>query len=45
MAWKGGEKRQVVDFRLVNGKVIVKGKINGGRAIDFALDTAPSTRP
>jgi predicted aspartyl protease/Flp pilus assembly protein TadD len=39
MAWKGREKRQVIDFRLVNGKVIVKGKINGGRAVDFALDT------
>ena len=39
MAWKGSEKRQVIDFRLVNGKVIVKGKINGGRAVDFALDT------
>ena len=37
--WKGGEKRQVIDFRLVNGKVIVKGKINGRGAIDFALDT------
>jgi len=39
MVWKGREKRQVLDFRLVNGKVIVKGKINGGRAVDFALDT------
>ena len=37
--WKGSEKRQVVDFKLVNGKVIVKAKINGGRAVDFALDT------
>jgi predicted aspartyl protease/Flp pilus assembly protein TadD len=37
--WKGGARRQVLDFRLVNGKVIVKGKINGGRAVDFALDT------
>ncbi len=37
--WKGGVKRQVLDFRLVNGKVMVKGKINGGRAVDFALDT------
>jgi Flp pilus assembly protein TadD len=39
MAWKGDVKRQVVDFRLVNGKVLVKGRINGGRTIDFALDT------
>jgi predicted aspartyl protease/Flp pilus assembly protein TadD len=37
--WKGGVKQQVIDFRLVNGKVMLKGKINGGRPIDFALDT------
>jgi tetratricopeptide (TPR) repeat protein len=28
-----------VDFRLVDDKVIVKAKVNGGRAIDFVLDT------
>jgi predicted aspartyl protease/Flp pilus assembly protein TadD len=39
MTWKGGERRQVIDFRLVNGKVIVKGKINGRSAVDLALDT------
>jgi predicted aspartyl protease/Flp pilus assembly protein TadD len=39
MAWKGGEKRQVLDFRLVNGKVIVKGRINGRGVVDLALDT------
>ena len=39
MVWKGDEKRQVLDFRLVNGKVIVKGKINGRSVVDFALDT------
>jgi Flp pilus assembly protein TadD/predicted aspartyl protease len=28
-----------VDFRLVDDKVIVKAKVNGGRLIDFVLDT------
>jgi len=28
-----------VDFRLVDDKVIVKAKVNGGRAMDFVLDT------
>lgn len=28
-----------VDFRLVDDKVIVKAKVNGGRAVDFVLDT------
>ena len=28
-----------VDFRLVQDKVIVKGKVNGGRWTDFVLDT------
>jgi predicted aspartyl protease/Flp pilus assembly protein TadD len=37
--WKGSARRQVLDFRLVNGKVMIKAKINGGRAVDFALDT------
>ncbi len=31
--------RHVLDFRLVNGKVVIKGKINGGRSIDLTLDT------
>jgi predicted aspartyl protease/Flp pilus assembly protein TadD len=39
MVWKGNAKRHVMDFRLVNGKVMVKAKINGGRAVDFAVDT------
>jgi predicted aspartyl protease/Flp pilus assembly protein TadD len=39
MVWKGGATRQVLDFRLVNGKVMVRGKINGGHIIEFALDT------
>ncbi len=36
---KGGVTQHVLDFRLVNGKVIVKGKINGRRSVDFAIDT------
>jgi Flp pilus assembly protein TadD/predicted aspartyl protease len=28
-----------VDFRLVDDKVIVKAKVNGGRSVDFVLDT------
>jgi predicted aspartyl protease len=28
-----------VDFKLVQDKVIVKGKVNGGRWVDFVLDT------
>jgi predicted aspartyl protease/Flp pilus assembly protein TadD len=39
MVSKGDVKQHVLDFRLVNGKVIVKGKVNGGKTIDFALDT------
>jgi predicted aspartyl protease/Flp pilus assembly protein TadD len=35
----GNEKRHVFDFRLVAGKIIVKGKINGGKSVDFAIDT------
>lgn len=31
--------RHVLDFRLVNGKVLLKGKINGGRSVDLTLDT------
>jgi Flp pilus assembly protein TadD/predicted aspartyl protease len=32
-------KRHVFDFRLVDGKVVLRGKINGGRTVDLALDT------
>jgi predicted aspartyl protease len=39
MVWKGGVKQQVINFRLVNGKVLLKGRINGGRTRDIALDT------
>jgi Flp pilus assembly protein TadD/predicted aspartyl protease len=28
-----------VDFRLIDEKVIVKARVNGGRAVDFVLDT------
>jgi tetratricopeptide (TPR) repeat protein len=28
-----------MDFRLIDDKVIVKAKVNGGRALDFVLDT------
>jgi predicted aspartyl protease/Flp pilus assembly protein TadD len=38
MAWKGGVTRQVLSFRLVNGKVMVQGKVDG-RTVDFAVDT------
>jgi predicted aspartyl protease/Flp pilus assembly protein TadD len=31
--------RHVFDFRLVDGKVVIKGKINGGRSVDLTLDT------
>jgi len=36
---KGNVKQHVLDFRLVNGKILVKGKINGGKSVDFAIDT------
>ncbi len=32
-------KVHVFDFRLVSGKVVLKGKINGGRSVDLTLDT------
>ncbi len=32
-------RRHVFDFRLVDGKVVLKGKINGGRSVDLTLDT------
>ena len=31
--------RHVLDFRLVDGKVVLRGKINGGRSVDLTLDT------
>jgi predicted aspartyl protease/Flp pilus assembly protein TadD len=39
MVAKGNARQQVLDFRLVGGKVMIRGKINGGKSIDFALDT------
>jgi predicted aspartyl protease/Flp pilus assembly protein TadD len=39
MVSKGNVKQHVLDFRLVSGKVLVKAKVNGGKTIDFALDT------
>jgi predicted aspartyl protease/Flp pilus assembly protein TadD len=39
MVSKGNVTRHVIEFRLVNGKVLVKGKINGGKSVDLALDT------
>lgn len=38
---EGGSADQVhsVPFRLVRDKVVVKGRINGGRELDFVLDT------
>ncbi|HEY3384250.1 MAG TPA: aspartyl protease family protein [Vicinamibacterales bacterium] len=32
-------RRHVIDFRLENGKVIVKASVNGSRPMDFAIDT------
>jgi Flp pilus assembly protein TadD/predicted aspartyl protease len=34
-----GDEVHVVPFRLVRDKVIVSGRVNGGRPIDFVLDT------
>ena len=34
-----GDEVHVVPFRLVRDKVMVEGRINGGRPIDFVLDT------
>jgi predicted aspartyl protease/thioredoxin-like negative regulator of GroEL len=34
-----GGRLHTVDFKLVQDKVIVKGRVNGGRWIDFVLDT------
>ena len=36
---KNGATRHVLDFRLVNGKVLIKGKVNGSKTLEFALDT------
>jgi tetratricopeptide (TPR) repeat protein len=35
----GNKRLHTVDFRVVEEKVIVKAKVNGGRAVDFVLDT------
>jgi predicted aspartyl protease/Flp pilus assembly protein TadD len=39
MVSKRDVQRHVFDFRLVNGKIVLRGKINGGRTIDLTLDT------
>jgi predicted aspartyl protease/Flp pilus assembly protein TadD len=39
MVSKRNVTEHVLEFRLVNGKVVLKGKINGGRAVDLTLDT------
>ena len=39
MVSKGAVKQHVLDFKLVNGKVLVKGKVNGGKSVEFAVDT------
>jgi predicted aspartyl protease/Flp pilus assembly protein TadD len=39
MVSKGNVRQHVLDFRLVNGKVMVKAKVNGGKSIEFAVDT------
>jgi predicted aspartyl protease/Flp pilus assembly protein TadD len=39
MVSKGDVKQHVIDFKLVNGKVMIKAKVNGGKSIDMAVDT------
>jgi predicted aspartyl protease/Flp pilus assembly protein TadD len=39
MVSKRDVKRHVLEFRLVDGKVVLRGKINGGRSVDLTLDT------
>ena len=39
MVSKGNVKRHVLAFRLVDGKILLRGKINGGRSVDLTLDT------
>ena len=39
MIARNGVRRHVLDFRLVNGKVMIKAKVNGSKAVEFALDT------
>ena len=36
---RGGRLIHTVDFRVVDDKVIVKARVNGGRPQDFVLDT------
>ena len=31
--------RHVFDFKLVDGKIVIRGRINGGRTVDLAVDT------
>ncbi len=40
---KGSAKQHVLDFRLVNGKVMVKAKVNGGSRSTSPWTRAPST--
>ncbi len=35
----GGDRLNTVPFRLVGGKIVVRGRVNGGGTIDFVLDT------
>lgn len=37
--FKNGKDYDVIPFRIVNGKVIVRARINGGRPMDFTVDT------
>ena len=39
MADEASDSLHTVDFRVVDDKVIVKARVNGGRAQDFVLDT------
>ncbi len=39
MVSRGDVRRHVIDFRLVNGKVLLKAKIDGRKVLDLALDT------
>lgn len=37
--WNDNATRQVLDFRLVKGKVMIKARVNGRKTVEFALDT------
>jgi tetratricopeptide (TPR) repeat protein len=36
---EGGDRLHTVPFRLVRDKIVVEGRVNGGRRMDFVLDT------